>query len=168
MPVTEASHDLDGGTLTIVAQFDAPVDRVFGVYADARQLERVWGPPEYPATFVDHDLTPGGRMNYVMTGPDGLRYAGYWEILTVEEPHGFTFNDGFSHEDLTPNTELPVSHNDYRFVEELGETRVTYTSTFDSPEALQQALDMGVVTGATSAINQIDDLLVAREWVDHG
>jgi len=62
MPVTDVKHDLDALTLTITADFAAPVERVWDVYADPRQLERVWGPPGYPATFVDHDLVPGGRM----------------------------------------------------------------------------------------------------------
>lgn len=34
-------------------------------------------------------------------------------------------------------------------------------STFSSAEALQQVLDMGVVEGASSAINQIDDLVAS-------
>lgn len=34
-------------------------------------------------------------------------------------------------------------------------------STYASAEALQKVLDMGVIEGARSAINQIDDLLVA-------
>ena len=34
-----------------------------------------------------------------------------------------------------------------------------FVSTFESVEALQQVLDMGVVEGASAAINQIDDLL---------
>jgi hypothetical protein len=34
-------------------------------------------------------------------------------------------------------------------------------STFESAEALQQVLDMGVVEGASSAINQIDDLVAS-------
>ena len=45
MPVTDVQHDLDALTLTITADFAAPVDRVWQVYADPRQLERVWGPP---------------------------------------------------------------------------------------------------------------------------
>jgi hypothetical protein len=32
-------------------------------------------------------------------------------------------------------------------------------STFASAEGLQQVLDMGIVEGASSAINQIDDLV---------
>ncbi|MDQ3714943.1 MAG: SRPBCC domain-containing protein, partial [Actinomycetota bacterium] len=33
--------------------------------------------------------------------------------------------------------------------------------TYESAEALQRVLDMGVVEGATSAINQIDDLVAS-------
>lgn len=48
MPVTDVQHDMDNLTLTIEAEFAAPAQRIWDVYADARQLERVWGPPTYP------------------------------------------------------------------------------------------------------------------------
>ena len=88
MPVTDVRHDPDALTLTITADFAAPVERVWQVYADPRQLEKVWGPPTYPATVVDHDLRPGGRITYFMTGPEGDKHAGYWEVTTVDEPGG--------------------------------------------------------------------------------
>ena len=50
MPVTDVRHDPDALTLTITADFAAPVERVWEVYADPRQLERVWGPPTHPAS----------------------------------------------------------------------------------------------------------------------
>jgi hypothetical protein len=34
-------------------------------------------------------------------------------------------------------------------------------NTYESAEAQQQVLDMGVVEGATSSINQIDDLVAS-------
>lgn len=159
MPVTDVTHDLDTRTLTSTADFAAPVARIWQVYADPRQLEKVWGPPTYPATVVDHALEPGGRVTYYMTGPDGEKFAGYWEISTVDEPRSFAFADGFADEDFTPNPELPVSQNVYTFTEHDGGTRATYTSTYETAEGLQQVLDMGVIEGATSAINQIDVLL---------
>ncbi|OBK27242.1 SRPBCC family protein [Mycobacterium asiaticum] len=161
MPVTDVQHDLENLTLTIIADFAAPVQRVWQVYADPRQLEKVWGPPSHPATVVDHDLRPGGRMTYFMTGPEGEKYAGYWTITAVDEPRSFSFDDGFADEDFNPNPDLPVSTNVYTFAEHDGGTRATFVSTFSSAEALQQVLDMGVIEGATSAINQIDDLLAA-------
>ncbi len=102
MPVTDVQHDLDNLTLTITADFAAPVQRIWQVYADPRQLEKVWGPPTYPATVVDHDLTPGGRTTYFMTGPDGDKHAGYWEITAVDEPTSFSFVDGFADLDFNP------------------------------------------------------------------
>lgn len=162
MPVTDVSHDLDARTLTIVADFAAPSKRIWEVYADPRQLERIWGPPTHPATFVDHDLAPGGRMNYYMTSPEGEKYYGYWEIESVDEPHSFTFDDGFAlDEDFTKNPELPVSRNVFSFAEHDGGTRAIFVGTYATAEALQTVLDMGVVEGASTAINQIDDLVAA-------
>jgi uncharacterized protein YndB with AHSA1/START domain len=43
MPVTDVRHDPDNLTLTITAEFAAPVERIWQVYADPRQLEKVWG-----------------------------------------------------------------------------------------------------------------------------
>ena len=77
----------------------------------------------------------------------------------VDEPHGFTFRDGFADLDFTPNPAMPVSTCVYTFTAHDGGTRATYVSTFGSAEALQQVLDMGVVEGASSAINQIDAFL---------
>ncbi len=159
MPVTDVIHDIDALSLTITARFAAPVERVWQIYADPRQLERVWGPPTYPATFVEHSLTVGGRMRYYMTSPEGEKYGGWWQVTAVDEPTSFAFDDGFADQDLEPNPELPVSHNVYRFEETEGETKATYVATFETAEGLQQVLDMGMVEGATLAINQIDEVL---------
>ncbi|MFP5417151.1 MAG: SRPBCC domain-containing protein [Actinomycetes bacterium] len=161
MPVTGIIKDADNRTVTITAEFAAPVERVWQLYADPRQLERVWGPPTHPATFVDHDLTPGGVCRYYMTSPEGEKFGGWWKIATVEAPHRFTFEDGFADAELNPVEGLPVSRNVYSF-EAVGEgTRATFVATYDSAEALQQVLDMGMEEGATQAINQIDAFLAA-------
>ncbi|WP_199489143.1 SRPBCC family protein [Micromonospora craniellae] len=110
---------------------------------------------------VDHDLTPGGRVTYYMTSPEGERYAGYWLITAVDAPRGLSFDDDFAHDDLTPNPQMPVSKDVYTFTAHDGGTRVTYASTYPSAEALQQVLDMGMVEGATGAINQIDGFVAA-------
>ena len=47
------------------------------------------------------------------------------------------------------------------FAQHDGGTRATYTSTFESAEALQKVLDMGVIEGTSLAINQIDDLVAS-------
>lgn len=161
MPVTDVQQDPDNLTLTIIADFAAPVQRIWQVFADPRQLEKIWGPPDYPATVVAHDFRPGGRTTYFMTGPQGEKYAGYWQIIAVDEPTSFSFLDGFADSDFNPNPDLPVSTNVYNFAEHDGGTRATWVSTYESAEALQQVLDMGVLEGASAAINQIDDLVAS-------
>ncbi|MFW0789256.1 SRPBCC family protein [Gordonia sp. CPCC 205333] len=160
MPVIDVKTDTDNLTLTITAEFAASVERVWGIYADPRQLEKIWGPPTYPATVVDHELRPGGRVTYFMTSPEGDKYPGWWQIIAVDEPTSLSFDDGFADEDFNPVPDMPVSRNDYAFSVVDGKTRAVYTSTYETAEGLQKVLDMGVVEGASSAINQIDVLLI--------
>ena len=83
MTVTNVVKDPERRTMTITAEFGAPVERVWQIWADPRQLERWWGPPTYPATVVDHDLAEGGTVNYFMTGPDGDKHAGWWRVSAI-------------------------------------------------------------------------------------
>ncbi|SDE22358.1 SRPBCC family protein [Auraticoccus monumenti] len=159
MPVTDITKDLDTRTITITADFAVPVERIWQVYADPRQLERVFGPPGFPATVVQQELRPGGRMHYYMTSPEGQKLYGIWDVTEVDEPRTFSFTDGFADESFTVDPQMPVSENTYTFTEHDGGTRAVYTSRYASAEALQQVLDMGVEEGATTAINQIDDLV---------
>ena len=165
MPVIDVTKDMDARTLTITAQFAAPVERVWGLYADPRQLERVWGPPTHPATFVDHALSVGSRSTYYMTGPEGEKFAGWWVITAVDEPHSFAFDDGFADEDFNDAPGMPVSHNVFSFAERDGATHATFRSHYDSAEALQQVIEMGVEEGSTQAINQIDSFLAGTSAV---
>jgi uncharacterized protein YndB with AHSA1/START domain len=159
VPVIGITKDIDNLQLTITAEFRAPVQRVWDLYADPRQLERVWGPPTHPATFVTHSLTVGSRSTYFMTSPDGEKFAGWWRVTAVDAPTSFAFDDGFADEDFNEAPSMPVSHNVYTFTADADGTRATFVSSYESAEALQKVLDMGMEEGATQAINQIDGFL---------
>jgi uncharacterized protein YndB with AHSA1/START domain len=162
MTVTAVRKDPTALTMTVDAEFDASADRVWQLWADPRQLERWWGPPTYPATMDAHDLRPGGRVEYHMTGPEGDQPRGYWEIDEVDPPHRLAFRDGFAHDDGRPNTDMPMSATRVR-IEDIGggRTRMTIESTFASTEAMEQLLAMGMEQGLTEAIGQIDAILAA-------
>ena len=98
MTVTAVRKDPTKLTLTVDAEFDAPPDRVWELWADPRQLERWWGPPTYPATVQEHDLSPGGGVAYYMTGPEGDRHHGWWRVTSVDAPTSLEFMDGFANE----------------------------------------------------------------------
>ena len=160
MTVTAVRKDLPALTLTVEAEFDASAHRVWQLWADPRQLERWWGPPTYPATVDTHDLRPGGRVAYHMTGPAGDQPRGYWEVDEVDPPRRLQFRDGFALDDGTPNPELPMSIARVR-IDEIGDgrTRMTIESVFASSEAMEQVISMGMEDGIRQAVGQIDAIL---------
>jgi uncharacterized protein YndB with AHSA1/START domain len=162
MTVTSVQKDPKKLTLTITADFEAGVDRVWQMWADPRLLEKWWGPPTYPATFEDHDLTAGGVVTYFMTGPDGEQPRGIWHVAAVEEPHYIEFEDAFAGENGEANPEMPVTRSRVEIsqIDQSGDaTRMTIASTFASAEAMEQLIEMGMEEGAKLAVGQIDDLL---------
>jgi uncharacterized protein YndB with AHSA1/START domain len=159
MTVTHVDKDAGTLTMTITSEFDAPLDRVWGLWANPRQLERWWGPPTYPATVVDHDLTPGGRVTYFMTGPEGDKARGWWRILSVDPPKGLEFEDGFADEAGEPNPSMPTMTIRVMLDEQPGGTRMTVTTRFPSQEAMEQILAMGAEEGMREAMGQIDEVL---------
>ncbi len=86
MTVTAVRKDPQALTMTIDAEFDASPERVWQLWADPRQLVRWWGPPTYPATFTKHDLGPGSRVEYHMTGPEGDQPRGYGDVVEINPP----------------------------------------------------------------------------------
>jgi len=160
MTVTAVEKHADTLSMTITAEFEAPPERVWQLWADPRQLERWWGPPIYPATVDSHDLRPGGRVEYHMTGPEGDQPRGYWDIVMADPPRSLVFRDGFANEDGTPNTDLPDTENRVT-IEQVGDgrTRMSLESVFPSAEAMEQILAMGVEDGFKQAIGQIDAIL---------
>ena len=86
MTVISTHKDTENLTLTFVAEFAADVERVWQVWEDPRQLERWWGPPTWPATFVRHELVAGGESRYYMTGPEGEKARGWWKTTARRHP----------------------------------------------------------------------------------
>jgi uncharacterized protein YndB with AHSA1/START domain len=160
MTVTAVRKDPDALTMTITAEFDASAERVWQLWADPRQLERWWGPPTYPATFTAHDLAPGSRIEYHMTGPEGDQPRGFWDVLEADAPHRLVFRDGFAHDDGTPNPDLPGTTARVTIeATAAGRTRMSIESVFPSAEAMEQVLAMGMEEGLTQAVGQIDAIL---------
>ena len=159
MTVTDVRKDPANRTFVITSTFDAPIERVWQVWADPRQLERWWGPPTYPATVTSHDLRPGGRVTYFMTGPEGDTPGGWWEVLAVDAPRRLEFDDGFADADGNPSEDGPVTRAVVTLEEDGGKTIMTLTSSFPSTEVMEQMLAMGMEEGIIGALGQVDDLL---------
>ena len=159
MTVTDVHRDVATLTMTITNEFDAPVERVWQLWANPRLLEQWWGPPTWPATFVDHDLSVGGTVTYYMTGPEGERSGGWWTVREVDPPHALEFEDGFSNPDGTKNLEMPVSIGRVEITQHAGGSRMVLTTRFPSAEVMEQLVAMGMEEGIRLALGQADALL---------
>lgn len=160
MTVTAVRKDPVNLTLTVTAEFDASPERVWELWSDPRQLERWWGPPMYPATFARHDLAPGSRVEYFMTGPEGDQPHGFWDILDADPPRRLAFRDGIANDDWTPNLDFPRI-DDLVTIEPIaaGRTRMEFQAHYPSTAAMEQYLAMGMEPGLTEAVGQIDAIL---------
>ncbi|WP_458116051.1 SRPBCC family protein [Arthrobacter sp. D2-10] len=166
MGIISTDRDLEALSFTLVAEFNAAVERVWEIWEDPRQLERWWGPPTWPATFEKHDFRQGGSASYYMTGPEGEVSRGWWKFTAVEAPSRLEFDDGFADESGAPVDAMGETHAVVTLQEvEAGRTRMTVTSSFESADQLQQMLEMGMEEGMKQAMGQIDGILAERASV---
>ena len=160
MTVTDVRKDLDSLTMTMTARFDAPIERIWRLWSDPRQLERWWGPPSHPATFVDHDLTPGGRVTYYMTGPDGERFDGEWEVLGVDAPDRLRFQDADLDEDGRPTDGNGMTGATVTLrADGDGATEMKIETHFFARDEMEKVMEMGVEQGTRESIAKIEALL---------
>lgn len=159
MPVTDVTTDPEALTMTLTAEFAAPVERLWDAFTDPRQLERFWGPPGWPASFTAFDFAVGGHAQYRMTGPRGEKSSGRWEFLAIDEPRRIEVLDAFADEDGQPIPDMPAMRMVLTFSPTAEGSRLDSISYFTSAEALEQVVAMGAVEGATMAMNQLDRVL---------
>ena len=160
MTVASIRKDPEALTMTVTTELDVTAERAWQLWADPRQLERWWGPPTYPATVVDHDLVSGGRVAYFMTGPDGDKSHGWWQILAAEPPRRLELQDGFADDSGAPNEKMPSTTMVVSLADRQGGGTVMIIETqFPSLEAMEQLVAMGLEEGITAALSQIDAIL---------
>ena len=161
MSVISVEKDLASLSLTLVAEFDAPIERVWQLWADPRQLERWWGPPTYPATVEKHHLATGGEVTYVMTSPEGETTGGWWRVTSVDPPASLEFTDGWANEDESPKAQSPTTAVQVRLTEQDGGTRMELRFTFASSEHMERLERWGAFEVFPQSVGQMDAVLAA-------
>jgi uncharacterized protein YndB with AHSA1/START domain len=159
MSIVSVEKDYDRLRLILVAEFDAPVERVWQLWADPRQLERWWGPPTNPATVGKHDLAPGGEVTFAMTGAEGEVSRSWWRVTAVDPPASLEFIDGFATEDGTPDTAAPITSVQVQLSGRDGGTRMELRFVYASREDMEQMERFGTFEGIRRSAAQMDAVL---------
>ncbi|WP_030106064.1 SRPBCC family protein, partial [Actinoalloteichus caeruleus] len=137
--------------ITMSRTFDAPRDRVFAAHGSCEHLRRWWarGNP----MDCELDFRPGGSYRFVEHDPDGNDYAfhGEYQEIVVPERIVSTFEfEGAPGEVLVDTV---------TFEEADGRTTVTTVSRFDSREARDAMLRVGMVDGAAQSLRRLAEIL---------
>ena len=161
MTVTAVRKDPAALTMTI----DRRVRRLAGARlaavgrsAPARALV---GPADLPRDLHPHDLAPGGRVEYHMTGPTGDQPRGYWDVVEVDPPNRLVVPRRLRQRRRLAERGLAAAPRCAVTIEAIGDgrTRMSIESHFPSTEAMEQVLAMGMEEGLTEAVGQIDAIL---------
>ena len=160
MSVTSVDKDPEALTMTVTADLDATVERAWQLCADPRQFEKWWGPPGYPATVVDHDLRAGGRITFVMVGPEGERHDSTWEVIAANPPRHLELRDADVDDDGRPNDENAMTAMIITIdARDGGGAVMAIRTVFDSQAGMEQVLAMGIEEGLRVVFSQIDAVL---------
>jgi uncharacterized protein YndB with AHSA1/START domain len=159
MPITSVQSDAAALTLTVVADYPVTLERLWEAFSDPRQIERFWGPVEWPAKFMRHDMAVGGESHYVMTGPTGEQSRGAFRFLRVEPMRLIEVEDVFTNPDGTRNEAMPSMQMVFSFSSTPSGSRYSIVTQFPSAEAMESLINMGMMEGMQSAMGQMDDVL---------
>jgi uncharacterized protein YndB with AHSA1/START domain len=160
MSVTNVEKDPEALTMTVTADLDASVERVWELWADPRQFEKWWGPPDYPATVVDHDLRAGGRITFFVAGDEGERHDSTWEVVAAEPPRLLELRDADVDADGRPNDGNAMTAMIITIDErDDGRAVMAIRTHLDSLAGMEQVLAMGIEEGMRIVFSQIDAVL---------
>ena len=158
MTVISSTKNPEALSFTLVAEFDAGVERVWQIWEDPRQLERWWGPPTWPATFEQLEFRPAeSRLLHDRPGRDeGPRLVAV-HVHPGAEPAGVRRRLRGRKRD--PVEDMGTTHATVTLEDLGGRTRMTVLSTFESEEQMNKMVEMGMEEGMKEAAGQIDALL---------
>lgn len=156
----------DKQSLVMERRFPAIRERVWDAYSKPELLAQWWGPYGWTTEIKHLEFAVGGYWHYCMRcedkaqgdfyGMESWGKATYTEINPIES---FSYVDVFSDEHGGTNTDFPASSTTVKLVDEGDQTLLVSTTRYDSPEALNQVLEMGMQEGFTQTLDRLETLL---------
>lgn len=151
--------DMQTNRLTIQREFDAPKDLVWDCYTKAELLDQWFAPEPFTAKTKSMAFEEGGHWHFAMVDPDGNEHWVRFDYKSITPKDGYRAQDAFSDADGSINRDMPVSTWEVTFEDASPRTLVQIISTYETPEALQQVIDMGMKEGMEATLSGLDKLL---------
>jgi uncharacterized protein YndB with AHSA1/START domain len=159
---TTYKKDLDNKKIFAEREFDAPVEKVWKAWTEAKLLDQWWAPKPWKAVTKSMDFRDGGTWYYYMQGPEGERHYCRADFTNIDPKKSFEGDDAFTDENGKPNGEMPSMHWSTMFNKTDDGTKVNVEVSFKSVEDLEKIVEMGFQEGFASAHNNLDELLASE------
>lgn len=145
--------------LVLTRSFKAPRELLWAAWTQRNQIEQWWGPRAFKTEVPTMEVKPGGIWHYVMRSEEWGESWGKATYQEVKEPEQLVYVDVFS--DAAGNTveTMPESLVTVTFTQQDGQTLLTVDTLFDSREARQKVLEMGMEQGYDEQLDRLDEYL---------
>jgi uncharacterized protein YndB with AHSA1/START domain len=143
--------------LKLDVTLDAPRAAVWRCWTEPSLLKEWHCPKPWNVAEADIRLSPGGRMNIVMAGPDGERIDCKGAYLEVEPQKRLTFTDAYT-EGFVPAEKHFMTGYVELADEPGGKTRMIWGARHSNDEDTKKHLEMGFVEGWKAAAAQLEEL----------
>jgi uncharacterized protein YndB with AHSA1/START domain len=140
--------------IVLTRTFGAPVQLVFDAYTKPELLTRWYGARGWNLVGCDIELREGGRYRFESLGPGGDTMVQAGTVRQVQRPVRLVLTELF--EDQSYPGETLITHE---FSEHNGQTTVTTTLRYATPEGRDTVLRYPMARGVAEAGDRLVELL---------
>lgn len=155
----EATIELPSDTEIVLRRsFDASRSLVFKAWTKSEHLDRWACPDGITIRTNSFDFRVGGSWDYVMLGPDEMKWPNFVRYLEIDEPSRIVYDHG-----ETPD-EPPLFRTTIDLVDRGDDTTgVTFCMTFPDKTARDGVLEHGAGEGAQQTLAKLDRFVTRLE-----
>lgn len=144
----------------VTREFAAPLEKVWAAWTQSEMLDQWWAPKPWKARTKKMDFREGGYWLYVMAGPEGEEHWCREDFKSVSPMKSFRAVDTFCDPEGKINEEFPASTWFCEFSETGNKTKVIIEMETETVADLEKYIEMGFQEGFTSALGNLDELLI--------
>jgi uncharacterized protein YndB with AHSA1/START domain len=152
--------DKEKNSMTIIKEFDAKRQLVWDCHTKSELLDQWFAPKPYSTKSKSMNFKDGGHWQYAMIDPDGLEHWGRMDFQKIKPIDNYTALSGFCDASGSLIAGLPLAQWNVTFSERQERTLVNNTITYETAEALQQVIDMGMQEGISASVEQLAELVL--------
>jgi uncharacterized protein YndB with AHSA1/START domain len=148
--MSEQTYDV-----SVIREFDAPIDRIWAAWTQPDDLRAWWGPTGFTCPRAEADVRVGGRILVTMRAPEeygGFEQHSAWELTEVEAPRRLRYVFRFTDASGTPITPAQAGIPGDG-VPERGEHEVVLTALGDDRTRLEM-VEHGYTTAEARDMSQ--------------